>query len=58
MTTKTAVEYSTKRTREHISNFVKMLDMIEEDNINEPFLSDLEHKNSIFQGLDFRIYAS
>lgn len=58
MTTKTAVEYSTRRTREHISNFVRLLDMLEENNINEPFLSDLEYKNSIFQGLDFRIYAS
>lgn len=57
MTTKTAVEYSTKRTREHISNFIRLLDMIENDEINESFLIELEYKNSIFRELDFRIYA-
>ena len=29
MTTKTAVEYSVRRTKEHISNFNKLLDMLE-----------------------------
>jgi 1,4-alpha-glucan branching enzyme len=58
MTTKTAVEYSTKRTREHISNFVKLLDMLEEGSLDESWFADIESKNSIFQGLDFRIYAS
>ncbi len=58
MTTKTAVEYSTKRTKEHISNFIKLLDMLEENSLNEEFLGFVEQKNSIFQGLDFRIYAS
>jgi 1,4-alpha-glucan branching enzyme len=58
MTTKTAVEYSTKRTREHISNFIKLLDMLEDGGLDEEFLCAVEDKNSIFQGLDFRIYAS
>ena len=58
MTTKTAIEYSTKRTKEHISNFIKLLDMVEEGSTDEEFLLKVEDKNSIFQGLDFRIYSS
>lgn len=58
MTTKTAVEYSTRRTKEHISNFIKLLDMLEENNTDDSFLGNIEYKNSIFQGLDFRVYAS
>jgi 1,4-alpha-glucan branching enzyme len=58
MTTKTAVEYSTKRTKEHISNFIKLLNMLEENSLDETFLGEVEFKNSIFQGLDFRVYGS
>jgi len=57
MTTKTAVEYSTKRTKEHISNFIKLSDMLKRNEINEQLLSKLEEKNSIFPNIDFRVYA-
>jgi 1,4-alpha-glucan branching enzyme len=56
MTTKTAVEYSTKRTKEHISNFNRLNEMI--DNIDMQFLEWLEYKNSIFEWVDFRSYAN
>ena len=47
MTTKTAIEYSTKRTKEHISNFIKLLDMVEEGKVHwksviENFYPDFE----------------
>lgn len=57
MTTKTAVEYSVRRTKEHISNFNKLLDMLEEGDINHDFLEWCETKNSIFNFLDFKIFA-
>jgi len=57
MTTKTAVEYSTKRTKEHISNFIKLADQLNCNNLDEEFLSKLEYKNSIFQNINFRVYA-
>ncbi len=56
MTTKTAVEYSVRRTKEHISNFNKLLDALEENKIDIDFLEWCETKNSIFNFLDFKIF--
>lgn len=56
ITTRTATEYSTRRTKEHISNFHKLLDMLESNDVDFEFLERVEHKNSIFGFFDFRIY--
>jgi 1,4-alpha-glucan branching enzyme len=58
MTTKTATEYSAKRTREHILNFNKLVDGFRTNTIDTAFLEWLEYKNSIFDELDFRVYSS
>lgn len=55
ITTETAIEYSTRRTKEHISNFLKLNESIE--NIDESFLEWIEEKNSIFKEIDFRVFA-
>ena len=57
MTTKTAVEYSEQRTKEHISNFNNLQNMICSE-LDYEFLEELEYKNSIFPFLDFRIYCT
>ncbi len=57
MTTKTAIEYSVQRTKEHISNFNKLLDMFENDAIDFGFLDYLEYKNSIFSFIDYKVFA-
>ncbi len=57
MTTRTAVEYSTKRTREHIANFNRLYEMILEGGFDWEFLGWLETKNSIFQQVSFREYC-
>lgn len=59
MTTKTAVEYSTQRTKEHISNFHDLSKMIDSslDDSSFKFLEELEYKNSIFSFIDFRVYS-
>ena len=57
ITTGTATEYSTERTREHIYNFMKLYGMLEDDRVDFGFLEKIENKNSIFQGIDYRIYA-
>ncbi len=57
MATKTAGEYSTKRTKEHISNFNKLVGDFLSDNIDIKFLEWVEYKNSIFDDLDFRVYS-
>lgn len=57
ITTKTAVEYSILRTKEHISNFNNLNKMIE-TNIDSSFIEELEAKNSIFNFIDYRIFAN
>jgi len=54
MTTQTAFEYSVNRTKEHISNFNKLLDMVEDSRIDFEFLQKCEYKNSIFDFIDYR----
>ncbi len=54
ITTKTAVEYSEQRTKEHISNFLKLIIMM--DDVDTDFLKLIEHKNSIFQNINFRVF--
>jgi len=56
MTTGTALEYSVQRTKEHISNFNKLSFGLDEG-VNFELLETLETKNSIFNFVDFRIYA-
>ncbi|KJR43440.1 glycoside hydrolase family protein [Candidatus Magnetoovum chiemensis] len=54
----TAVEYSTKRTKEHISNYNNLLKSLLNNSIDIKFLEWVEHKNSIFENIDFRVFAS
>ncbi len=57
MTTGTMVSYAEKRTREHIFNFLRLADEIEGSRIDEGHLAWLESKNTIFQEIDYRVYA-
>ena len=57
ITTGTATEYSTERTREHIYNFMKLYGMLEDGKIDIGYLEWLESKNSIFYGVDYRVFA-
>lgn len=57
MTTQTAVEYSVRRTKEHISNFMRLQDMVEDGDVDLDFLEWCEHKNSIFNFVDFKYFA-
>ncbi|MCA1981075.1 MAG: DUF1957 domain-containing protein [Calditerrivibrio sp.] len=56
ITTKTATEYASKREREHIHNFLRLESMLNEG-LDFDYLTKLENKNSIFQEIDFRVYA-
>jgi 1,4-alpha-glucan branching enzyme len=57
MTTGTALEYSVRRTKEHIHNFLRLRDLIENKHTDYDFLVKLETKNSIFSEIDFRVFA-
>jgi 1,4-alpha-glucan branching enzyme len=58
MTTATATEYSTERTKEHIANFWKLTKMVDGNLLDEEFKKEVEEKNSIFEFLNFRSYCN
>lgn len=57
MTTQTAMEYSIRRTKEHIFNFARLHEMVVNNEVDTGYLQWLEHKNSIFQGIDYRVFS-
>ncbi len=57
MTTNTAREYSAGRTKEHIANFNNLLESFASGSIDTAMLELMECKNSIFEELDFRVFA-
>lgn len=56
MKTGTMVEYAIQRTREHVSNFLRLDEEIQRDAIDEEWLGWLEYRNNLFPELDYRIY--
>ncbi len=57
VTTNTTVEYAVNRTRSHLERLLSLYREIESNNIDEERLNTLEWIDSIFQGIDFRVYA-
>ncbi len=57
MTTQTAMEYSIRRTKEHISNFTRLYEMITSDTQDIGYLEWLEYKNSIFMEIDYTVFS-
>lgn len=58
MTTGTAQQYSTKRTKEHTQRFNALYEQILSGRIDEAYLYDLETKDSIFPEIDYNVYSS
>ncbi len=58
MTTGTAKEYSTKRTKDHIKRFNELYEQVKHNRINEGYVYDLEGRDSIFQQIDYNVYSS
>lgn len=56
ITTQTATEYASVREKEHIYNFLKLEAMLKGE-VDYNYLVKLESKNSIFQEMNFRVYA-
>lgn len=58
MKTGTMVQYAVKRTKDHISRFLRLYDQIVSNNIDDGYLGDLEYKDNIFPDLDYTIYRT
>jgi 1,4-alpha-glucan branching enzyme len=57
MTTGTTVEYAVNKTKTHLNRFRELKKELENDNIDENKLKTLEWIDSIFDDIDFRVYA-
>jgi 1,4-alpha-glucan branching enzyme len=57
ITTGTSVQYATKRFRDHIARFNKLNGMIQSNSIDPEWLTTIESQDTIFQEIDYRVYA-
>jgi 1,4-alpha-glucan branching enzyme len=55
--TGTMVEYAVERTRVHVLNFNHLYEQVKRDEIDEPWLSEVERRHNIFPDIDYRVYA-
>jgi len=58
MTVGTAKTYSTRRFVMHTQRFTKLWEMLDNNNIDEGFLSDVEWRDNIFPHIDWRSFSS
>ena len=56
MKTGTMVEYAVERTKIHVLNFNQLYEEIKKNEIDEPWLCQIEARHNIFPDLDYRIY--
>jgi 1,4-alpha-glucan branching enzyme len=57
MTTGTTVPYAVRRTRDHINRFTGLYEQILGNRINPHTLRDIGWRDTIFQEIDYRVYA-
>ena len=57
MKTKTAREYATKRTTEHLARFNRLHDQFAATGVDEKFLADCEWRDNLFPNVNWRYYA-
>jgi 1,4-alpha-glucan branching enzyme len=57
MKTGTMVEYAVKRTIAHVVNFNHLYEQLKGDHIDESWLAEVESRNNLFPGIDYRLYA-
>jgi len=57
ITVGTASPYAHRRFREHASRFHRLADMVDRGDVVERELREIEERDTIFQELDYRVYA-
>ncbi|HEX3135123.1 MAG TPA: 1,4-alpha-glucan branching protein domain-containing protein [Planctomycetota bacterium] len=57
MTTGTTVPYAVRRTRDHINRFTGLFDQVSSGRLNEDSIREIEWRDSVFQEIDYRVYA-
>jgi 1,4-alpha-glucan branching enzyme len=56
MGTGTHVGYAVRRTKEHLLRFNRLYEDIKSNSIDEGWLSDIEYKDNLFPGIDYRLH--
>ncbi len=56
MTRNTVVGYAVQRTRDHLSRFNRLFEMLQNGSIDESWLRGIESSDNIFPHLDYRVY--
>ncbi len=56
MGTGTHVEYAVRRTKEHLLRFGRLYEDIRSNSVDEEWLADIEHKDNLFPGIDYRLH--
>ena len=54
---RTAPEYATRRTRDHVAQFTRIYEMALSGRIDEKELEQIEMRDSIFPEIDYKVYA-
>src|SRR5438094_2028380 len=57
MKTGTMVDYARERTRVHVLNFNHLYEQLKSNDIDEPWLNQIERRHNVFPDIDYRIYA-
>ncbi|MCF8009953.1 MAG: DUF1957 domain-containing protein [Clostridiales bacterium] len=58
MKTGTMVNYAVNRTKRHLLNFLGLYKQINENRLEETWISELENKNNIFPNINYHLYRS
>src|SRR5947207_12858597 len=56
MTTGTAVEYATRRVRDHIARFTYLYEALQGGPLDPAVLADFESRDNLFPDVDYRVY--
>ena len=57
MATGTHVDYAVKRTKDHLSRFNRLYENVKSNSIDQNWLADIEYKDNIFPGIDYRVHV-
>ena len=56
MGTGTHTSYAVRRTKEHLLRFNRLYEDIKSNSIDEGWLADIESKDNVFPGIDYRVH--
>ena len=57
MGTGTHITYAVQRTKDHILRFNRLYEDIKSNSIDEGWLADIEYKDNIFPGIDYKVHS-